>query len=111
MMDMVVVHEQNQEVLKTSNKPGVRARVLISGYVVGVGFRWLLHKKAQEVGATGYVRNLEDGRLEAVFEGDKNQVDTMISHCRSGPEMARVDGVQVNWETPEGKWDELEIAY
>ena len=101
------VPQQSEE----KGKPVARARVMITGDVIGVGFRWFLHNMAEEIEATGYVRNLDDGRLEAVFEGDKNQVETMISHCRSGPETAHVTGVQVVWEYPEGKWDELEIGY
>jgi len=89
----------------------VRARVLATGYVSGIGFRWFLHKKAEECGATGWVHNLDDGRLEAVFEGNRDQVETMISHARSGPEAAHVTDVQIFWEQPEGKWDELEITY
>lgn len=89
----------------------IRARVLVSGYVNGVGFRWFLHKKAEECGATGFVRNLDDGRLEAVFEGNRDQVETMLSHARSGPESAHVTDIQIFWELPEGKWDELEITY
>lgn len=89
----------------------VRVRVLVTGYVQGIGFRWFLYKKAQECGATGWVHNLEDGRLEAVFEGSRDQVETMISHSRSGPESAHVTDVQIFWEQPEGKWDELEITY
>lgn len=96
---------------QVKGNPAIRARVIVTGYVRGVGFRWFLHKKAEESGTTGYVRNLEDGRVEAVFEGDKNQVDAMISHCRSGPEAAHVTSVQIFWEEPEGKWDELEITY
>ena len=89
----------------------VRARVLVSGYVTGGGFRWFLHKKAEEVGATGYVRNMEDGRLEAVFEGDKNQVEAMVSYARTGPENSHVANIQIFWEHPEGKWQEMEITY
>jgi acylphosphatase len=88
-----------------------QARVLITGYTQGVGFRWFLHKKAQECGAVGWVHNLEDGRLEAVFEGNRDQVETMISHSRSGPEAAKVTDIQIFWEQPEGRWDELEITY
>ncbi len=106
---MVQVSESRR--VSESKGGKVRARVLVSGYVTGVGFRWFLHKKAEEVGATGFVRNLEDGRLEAVFEGDKNQVEAMISHARSGPEAAHVANIQIFWEHPEGKWQELEITY
>lgn len=101
------------EFQKTTRTTGnlVRARVLVTGYVQGVGFRWFIHKKAEECGATGWIHNLDDGRLEAVFEGSREQVDTMISHSRSGPESAKVNNIQIFWEEPENKWDELEITY
>jgi len=100
-----------EEIQKMTQSGKIRARVLLTGYVTGTGFRWFLHKKAEEVGATGYVRNLDSGQLEAVFEGDKNQVEAMISHARSGPENAHVSDIQIFWETPENKWNELEITY
>lgn len=89
----------------------VRAHVYVQGYVQGVGFRWFLHKKAEDVGATGFVRNLVDGRLEAVFEGDSRQVDEMISYARSGPDAAKVNMIDIAWEVFTGEWDELVIMY
>ncbi len=93
----------------TSNK--VRAHVYLQGYVQGVGFRWFLHMKAKDLGTTGFVRNLLDGRLEAVFEGSRNQVEELIAYSRSGPDAAVVSSIDVVWEDPEGLWDELEITY
>jgi acylphosphatase len=89
----------------------VRVRIMLQGYVQGVGFRWFLHQKAEEAGVTGFVRSLDDGRLEAVFEGNRDQVDEMLSHARNGPDMAKVDNIDIMWELPEGRWDELEITY
>lgn len=93
----------------TANK--FRAHIYIQGYVQGVGFRWFLHKKAQDLGTTGFVRNLIDGRLEAVFEGSRSQVEEMIAYARSGPDAAQVSGMEVVWEDYQGIWDELEITY
>jgi len=56
----------------------VRARVLVSGRVQGVGFRWAVEDEARIRGVTGWVRNLPDGRLEAVFEGDEESVQRMV---------------------------------
>lgn len=89
----------------------VRAHVFIHGYVQQVGFRWFLHQRAKDVGATGFVRNLDDGRVEAVFEGSKDQVEDMISYSRTGPDAAKVKSIDIYWEEPEGDWDELEITY
>ena len=89
----------------------VRAHVFVQGYVQGVSFRWFLHKKAEDVGATGFVRNLEDGRLEAVFEGNREQVEDMVAYARTGPDRAKVTNIDILWEDPEGRWDELEIGY
>ena len=73
----------------------VRVRVLVSGRVQGVGFRWAVEDEARTHGVTGWVRNLADGRVEAVFEGYQEQVQQMIDFCRRGPETARVDDVRV----------------
>lgn len=96
---------------ESKNLPQVRAHVYIQGYVQGVSFRWFLHKKAEDLGATGFVRNLEDGRVEAVFEGNQMQVDDMIAYSRTGPDSAKVSAIDIFWEDPEGQWDELEITY
>lgn len=102
-----VVHDVNWK----SVGANVRAHVFVHGYVQRVGFRWFLHQKANEVGVTGFVRNLDDGRLEAVFEGSKDQVEDMISYARTGPDAAKVRSIDIYWEEPEGSWDELEITY
>jgi len=92
-------------------KSKVRAHIFLQGYVTGVGFRWFLHKKAEDIGATGTVRNLPDGRLEAIFEGAPDQVDEMIAYARTGPDAARVNVIDVTWEEYQGQWDELVITY
>ena len=72
-----------------------RARVLVSGRVQGVGFRWHCRREASRNGVTGYIRNLDDGRVEAVFEGDEAAVARLVEWCRRGPPRARVDSVEV----------------
>jgi len=76
------------------------AHVWISGIVQGVWFRAHTEKKAQQSGSTGWVRNLPDGRVEAVFEGPKEVVEEMIEWCNQGSPNARVDDVAVIWEKP-----------
>jgi acylphosphatase len=80
-----------------------RVRVLVSGDVQGVGFRWYCREAAMGRGVDGSVRNLPDGRVEAVFEGDPPAVDAMIDWCRNGSRWARVDSIEVEEEAPRGE--------
>ncbi len=79
-----------------------RAHVYVSGQVQGVSFRDATRQQAEELGLGGWVRNLQDGRVEAVFEGESEAVRQMIEWCESGPSSADVDDVSVEQETPEG---------
>jgi acylphosphatase len=72
-----------------------RVHVFVSGKVQGVFFRSGTKNKAEELGLAGWVRNLSDGRVEAVFEGEEGKVEKMIEWCRKGPEYARVATVEV----------------
>ncbi|MFZ3058454.1 MAG: acylphosphatase [Candidatus Methanoperedens sp.] len=72
-----------------------RVHVFVSGKVQGVFFRSGTRDKADELGLSGWVRNLQDGRVEAVFEGEEGMVEKMVEWCRKGPEYARVTGVKV----------------
>lgn len=81
-----------------------RAHVLISGKVQGVFFRSSIKDIAEELGLSGWVRNLVDGRVEAVFEGNKEQVEKMLKWCQKGPEYARVAGVEVILEEYKGEF-------
>ena len=80
----------------------VRAHVYVSGYVQGVNFRWYTVQHARTRGVAGWVRNLPDGRVEAVFEGADEDVRSMVEWCRRGPRHATVTDVEVHWEEPEG---------
>ena len=80
----------------------VRYRVLISGRVQGVFFRDTCRRVAQQHGVAGWVRNLPDGRVEAVFEGPPEQVSRLVDWARTGPRLAAVDTVAVHPEPPEG---------
>jgi acylphosphatase len=79
-----------------------RVRVYISGQVQGVGFRWFCRDEALRRRLAGLVRNLPDGRVEAVFEGEPAEVDGMVEWCRTGPDFARVAAVDVTEEPPAG---------
>jgi len=78
-----------------------RAHVYVSGFVQGVNFRWYTVERARQRGVGGWVRNLADGRVEAVFEGAEPDVASMVAWCGRGPRSARVTGVDVTWEEPE----------
>lgn len=79
-----------------------RAHVFISGKVQGVYYRANTRDTAREKEIDGWVRNLDDGRVEAVFEGGREAVDEMIEWCHEGSPQARVNNVDVEWEEPEG---------
>ena len=80
----------------------VRYRVLISGRVQGVFFRDSCRRMARQHGVSGWVRNLPDGQVEAVFEGRAADVDRLVEWARRGPSRAVVAGVEVQAEPPEG---------
>lgn len=80
----------------------VRYRVLISGMVQGVNFRVACQRMAWQYGVAGWVRNLSDGRVEAVFEGPAGEVERLLDWARRGPRMAVVADVAVQPEQPEG---------
>ena len=82
---------------------GKRARVRVRGRVQGVFFRSATRERARSLRPGGWVRNVEDGSVEAVFEGDAPSVEALIGWCRRGPPGARVDGVAVEWEEPRGE--------
>jgi len=89
----------------------VRAHVTIGGRVQGVNFRASARERARSAGVGGWVRNLDDGRVEAVFEGPKPAVSRMVSWCYGGPRSARVEKVDVEWERPTGQDSEFRIVW
>lgn len=80
----------------------IRAHVVISGRVQGVGYRFSTEDQANDLGINGWVRNLPDGRVEAVFEGTRATVEEMIQWCHQGPRGAVVKDVAIEYEAPEG---------
>lgn len=89
----------------------VRAHIFVSGMVQGVFFRSNTQYEANRRNVTGWVRNLPDGRVEAVFEGEKADVDRLIEFCRRGPLGARVTKVDVFWEEYTGDFRGFKIRY
>ncbi|HZT84723.1 MAG TPA: acylphosphatase [Gaiellaceae bacterium] len=80
----------------------VRRRVVVRGLVQGVGFRLAASRAATLRGVAGWVRNLPDGSVEAVFEGEPAAVESSVRWCGRGPRGASVDSVEVHDEAPEG---------
>ena len=76
----------------------VRARVRVSGRVQGVFFRYSCAREASPLGLRGFVHNLPDGTVEAVFQGPRSSVERLVAWCHEGPPAARVDRVSVSWE-------------
>ncbi|WP_049984760.1 acylphosphatase [Halobellus rufus] len=81
----------------------IRAHVYVSGRVQGVYYRASTRDAASERDVDGWVRNLDDGRVEAVFEGPESLVEEMIAWCETGSPAASVDDVDVTYEDPEGE--------
>lgn len=85
----------------------VRATVRVTGRVQGVWFRQSTKDTADQHGVTGWVRNNPDQSVEAVFEGSRKKVQAVVDWCKQGPEMARVDEHQVDWQTASGEFNQF----
>ena len=81
----------------------------VNGRVQGVGFRYFVVREAQSLGLAGWVRNLPDGRVEAVIEGADAAVERLLAWCRQGPRGARVEHVEELPETPTGEFQGFRI--
>ncbi len=89
----------------------VRAHVFISGMVQGVFFRSETRHEAKKHDVNGWICNVPDGRVEAVFEGEEKNVKEIIEFCRRGPSGARVTNVDITWENYTGKFRNFEVKY
>lgn len=89
----------------------VRAHLIISGVVQGVNFRHYTKVKAKERNVNGWVKNLLDGRVEAVFEGEDKDVEELIKFCKRGPPLSKVENVEIKWEEFKGEYKSFEIRY
>jgi acylphosphatase len=86
-----------------------RARFWISGRVQGVFFRDHTMRWASSMGLSGWVRNLPDGRVEAVAEGEKDKIQKLESRLREGPPMSRVEDVRTEWEEYRGEFSSFRV--
>jgi acylphosphatase len=89
----------------------VRAHVVIDGRVQGVCFRMDTRRAALERSIKGWVRNLPDGRVEAVFEGEESDVKSMMKWCETGPPLARIGKIDVEWEPCRGDFSSFEVTF
>ena len=88
-----------------------RAHVKFMGRVQGVFFRANTLEKARESGLFGWVRNLRDGSVEAVFEGEEESIKNVIEWCGKRQPHARVDDIEVRWGKPTDEFDDFEIRH
>jgi len=89
--------------------PAARVHLYVSGRVQGVNYRRDTRRRALALGLTGWVRNLPDGRVEAVAEGEEKVVEELIRWCREGPAFAIVRGVEVRRESPTGEFETFTV--
>ncbi len=97
--------------MKGKNVNGLRGRVIVHGIVQGVFFRASTRDEARRLGVGGWVRNLPDGTVEALFEGETKKVEEIVGWCHTGPPGARVTRVEVAWESYQGEFPQFEIRY
>lgn len=88
-----------------------RAHVVISGRVQGVFFRAHTRDIATKFNVNGWVKNRDDGKVEALLEGDEENVKAVLDWCQDGPPSARVSGVDTKWEDYKGEFKRFEIIY
>jgi len=88
-----------------------RVHVFVSGRVQGVFFRQTTLERAKNLGLTGWVRNTSDGRVEAVFEGEKEKIEKVLEWMRIGPPLAKVENLEIKWEDFKGEFEDFEIRY
>ena len=89
----------------------VRVHIFVEGFVQGVFFRANTYEKAKELQLTGWVRNLPDGRVEIVAEGEKEKVEKLIEWAKIGPSLAKVENVKILWEKYQGEFEDFSIRY
>lgn len=89
----------------------IRIHVYLSGRVQGVGFRAFTMRTAQQLSVNGWVKNLSDGRVEAIFTGSKDKVDKMLEQVKQGPSFAKVDDIEIVEEKYQNQYNDFEVRY
>lgn len=88
-----------------------RLHAIVRGDVQGVGFRYFVQRRADQLGLRGWVRNNDDGTVEVVAEGQRPQLEELKRALEQGPRMARVDRVDAQWSTATGGLDRFDLAF
>jgi len=88
-----------------------RAHIYVSGHVQGVCYRDFTQKWASSLNLTGWVKNLYDGRVEAVAEGDKEKIETLVNKMKEGPSLANVENTDFSWEEYTGEYKDFRITW
>ena len=109
--DMSKRSERYEKIKIEAGYEKARAHVVIMGMVQGVFFRSTLRSQAKLHGVNGWTKNTVDGHVEAMFEGDKDKVEKMISFCWKGPPGALVRNVEIEWKRPRLDLQGFEIRY
>ena len=91
--------------------PNQRIRIFVTGKVQGVFFRQALKVMAKKNGVSGWVKNLKDGRVEAVLEGDQEKVSRLVEWSHGGPANARVEDVEIRNEKFTGEFSKFDVLY
>lgn len=94
-----------------SSESVVRSKVWVSGRVQGVAYRAFARDVGSRMGLQGGVRNLHDGRVEVEVEGERAAIEKFLEVLQSGPPLARVDHLKIEWGSPTGQYDEFAIWY
>ena len=89
----------------------IRVHIFVSGRVQGVFFRQKTKQQAENLGVKGWVKNLDDGKVEAVFEGEEEDVKALVDFCKKGPRGAIVTGFKLDREKFLGEFDNFEVVY
>ena len=92
-------------------KEKVRAHIIFSGFVQGVFFRANTRKKAKELEVTGWIKNSPSGKVEAVFEGERDRIQKIIEWAKKGPQGAQVDDLELDWQEYRDEFNNFEIKY
>jgi len=88
-----------------------RLHAIVRGDVQGVGFRYFVQRKAQQLGLRGWVRNNDDGTVELVAEGGRGELEQLKRALEEGPRLARVDWVETRWSEAAGGLDRFDLAW
>jgi acylphosphatase len=97
--------------VKVTKGAHLRARIIIQGLVQGVYFRASTRDEAIRLGVGGWVRNLPDGSVEALFEGEKKKVEEIVGWCYKGPPGAQVIKVDLIWESYKAEFRHFDVRY